>query len=316
MKDLKSRHIQGAYTSVDELLNCRQLAGDLVLATRKQSRAVADGNVKTRYRGRGMEFAEVRPYQPGDDIRTIDWRVTARVQSPYTKLFQEEHERPVFLLVDQRSPMFFGTRQFKAVFAARFAATVAWIAQANNERVGALIFGDASQHDVRPRRGRGAVLDLINQLVQFNHKLDNPLTPPGGNTLADMFKDASRVAKPGAMVVLVSDFHDFSPDCSEPLALLAKRSDVLAVHTYDPLEQQLPSSAALPIANNLRQMTVNTRKIGKSYTEAFEQHRRSLRQAFLETGIQYIHAPVTENQDGFIRDLFHRRFGAARRNTP
>lgn len=304
----------GVYTDVEELLKCRQWTQGLVLAARKDSRAITNGSVKTRYRGRGMEFAEVRPYQAGDDIRTIDWRVTARVQSPYTKLFQEEHERPVFLLVDQRAPMFFGSReQFKSVFAAKLAATIGWIGQANNDRVGALVFGDTKQHDIRPRRGKHAVLELINQLVAFNQALQSPVATAHGNSLTDMCKDTARVAKPGALVILISDFHDFTDACREPLTLLAKRSDLLAIHVYDPLEQQLPKSGLLGISDRHQQITIDVRKLGHSFAAAFEQHAQALRNALQQCGIQYAQAPLTQNSEDFVRDLFHRRHGALQR---
>merc|ERR1711916_149956 len=123
-----------------------------------------------------MEFEEVRVYQPGDDIRTIDWRVTARTQVAHTKLFQEEREKPVLLVVDQRSNMFFGSQRcFKSVYAAHIAATLGWAAIYQNDRVGALVFGDDQQRDVRPKRSKHAQLSFLQQLVEFNHKLISPV---------------------------------------------------------------------------------------------------------------------------------------------
>lgn len=307
-------HSAGVYTSVNELLGLRHLAQGLALTARKESRALTDGNVKTRYRGRGMEFAEVRPYQPGDDIRTIDWRVTARVQSPYTKLFQEEHERPVFVLADQRSSMFFGSKTlFKSVFTAHLATMVAWIAQANNDRIGALVFGDNHQHDIRPRRGKHAVLDLINHLTDSNLQLNAQRRAPAANTLFKMLEDTSRVAKPGSMVILISDFVGFNDACKEPLAHLAKRSDVLAVHVYDLLEQSLPNAGLFAVSNAQQQLTVDAKKIGPSFHDHFERNRHLIRQAFINCGIQYVNAPLNMPFEEFIRDLFDRKKGSLAR---
>ncbi len=302
----------GVYTTVDELLSLRHLAQGLALTARKQSQALADGNVKTRYRGRGMEFAEVRPYQPGDDIRTIDWRVTARVQSPYTKLFQEEHERPVFIMVDQRSPMFFGSQTvFKSVYAAQLAACCGWIALSNNDRVGALVFGDQNKKDIRPRRGKHAVLDLTHQLVQFNQTLTTPAPTPNSTSLKQMLEETTRVAKPGSKVVLISDFADFNDACKEPLALLARRSDVISLHVHDPLESSLPNSGFLALSDSEQRITVNAKKVYQAFADAFTAHTARLKKAMISTGVQYANAPNSVTIEHFVKDLFDRKKGAA-----
>lgn len=298
----------GVYTSVDELIRLRHLSRDLTLRTRKRSQALLEGSVRTRYRGRGMEFSEVRPYQPGDDIRTIDWRVTARVQAPYTKLFQEERERPIFVMVDQRSPMFFGSKIcFKSVFAAQVAAVVAWIANNNSDRIGALLFSDREQGDIRPRRTQHAVLDLLHQLVAFNHRLTSPVAPENSTNLRDMLTETSRIARPGSLVILLSDFHDFSPQCIEPLSHLAKRSDVMALHIYDPLERSLPAAGSLAISNGIDRVTVDVSTLREPFLTAFEQHQHQLRQSCNNTGVQYIHAPVNQTVEAFAQDLFSPR---------
>lgn len=298
----------GVYVSVDELLRLRHLSRDLTLTTRKRSQALLEGSVRTRYRGRGMEFSEVRPYQPGDDIRTIDWRVTARVQAPYTKLFQEERERPIFVMVDQRSPMFFGSQQcFKSVFAAQVATLIAWIANNNSDRIGALVFGDNRQGDIRAKRSKHAVLDLLHQLVEFNRELAGPIPADGGTSLLDMLTETSRIARPGSLVILLSDFHDFSSECREPLSQLAKRSDVMALHVYDILERQLPRAGQLAVSNGSDRLTLDLGAVAQRFQSAFDQHQNGLRQTCNNTGVQYVHAPVNQSLEGFVRDLFSPR---------
>lgn len=297
----------GVYTSVNELLRLRHLSKDLTLATRKRSQALLEGSVRTRYRGRGMEFAEVRPYQPGDDIRTIDWRVTARVQAPYTKLFQEEHERPIFVLVDQRSPMFFGSQNcFKSVYAARLATVVAWIANQNNDRIGALLFGDEQQRDIRARRSKHAVLELLHQLVEFNQRLRSPIAATM-TPLHEMLTETSRVARPGSLVILLSDFHDFTASCAEPLSQLAKRSDVMAIHLYDSLERQLPPARQLAISDGSRRLTLDVASVAETFLKTFDERQQRLRQSCVTSGVQYVHAPVHQDLAGFVRDLFTSR---------
>ena len=224
----------GVYTTTEELINLRQLGKELNLSIKRPSQALMSGAVKTQYRGRGMEFAEVRPYQAGDDIRTIDWRVTARTQTPYTKLFQEERERPVFVMIDQRSPMFFGSRSiFKSVYATYIAAAIGWSAHNNNDRIGALIFGDNEQGDIRAKRGKKAVLELLMQLTTFNQKLTSPIPATRPIDLASMLKEVRRIAKPGSAVYILSDFHDYDWHCTDQLSTISRHSELTALHLSD-----------------------------------------------------------------------------------
>ena len=135
------------------------------LGRRNRALSVLAGPNKSNFRGRGIDFEEVRNYQPGDDIRSIDWRVTARTGTAHTKLFREERERPVLVAVDQRSSMFFGSSHcFKSVLAAQLASLLAWSALDAGDRVGGLVFNDASHREIRPRRSRKTVLALLSQI--------------------------------------------------------------------------------------------------------------------------------------------------------
>ncbi|MEJ2419310.1 MAG: DUF58 domain-containing protein [Exilibacterium sp.] len=223
---------QGAYTNLDALLRMRYVANEFTLFARRPSTAIISGSVRTRFRGRGMEFEEVRLYQPGDDIRSIDWRVTARTQVAHTKLFREEKERPVFVLVDQRASMFFGSQRcFKSVYTAHLAALLGWAALAQSDRIGALVFGNNSHRDIRPRRSKHALLELLYQIHDFNHRLNSPIAPSGSSTMADMLSDVRRISKPGSAVFLLSDFHDFDHRCEELLFQLGKPNSTKALPT-------------------------------------------------------------------------------------
>lgn len=308
----------GIYSSVQDLLKLRLLARDLTLQARRQSRALLSGSVRTRYRGRGMEFAEVRPYQPGDDIRTIDWRVTARVQEPYTKLFQEEHERPVFIMVDQRSPMFFGSqRQFKSTFAAQLAAVVAWTAHNNNDRVGALIFGDQAQSDLRAKRGKHPLMAFFNKLSNYNHRLSSPIKAPNAITLEAMLREANRVAHPGSLMILISDFHDYTGPCAEPLAQLSKRSDLLVMHLYDPLEAHLPTQQMpLTVSNGQERVRLGEKTSAERLTQSFNLRRDLLRKDCRSHGVQYVDGVLNHSVEAFVSELFKPRKGKKPRILP
>ena len=206
-------------------------AGAIGLDTRR-IRSRMTGEYLSPFRGRGMEFDEARIYQPGDDIRNIDWRVTARTGRVHTKMFREERERPVFLWVDLRTPMFFATRgAYKSVIAARAAGLVAWSAQQRGDRVGGLVFSDSEHHEVRPQRGKPAVLHLINRLAGHPAWTDPAATvdPRAGLDAALRMR---RLARPGSLVFLISDFRGLDEDLGwvHPVAHMADLLWRFALH--------------------------------------------------------------------------------------
>ena len=254
-----------------------------------------------------MEFAEVRPYQAGDDIRTIDWRVTARTQDTYTKLYQEEKERPVYLVVDQRSPMFFGSRkQFKSYLSATLASLIAWSTLKKNDSLGAIVFADNSQSDLRPKRGKRATLRCLNTLADFNYALASRAIPnleaksvePIRNhpdisnqvqSLSSIMKELRRISRPGSAIYVISDFHDFDTDCERELSTLARHNDIELLHIYDPLEKALPEKATLTITNGMKQYVVDTnnKSVLDQYSRNWESFRKQLSNAALKSRIRF-----------------------------
>jgi len=259
LQDLQAR---GAYVQMDKLLQLRFAARDLHLAAPRNNQANQRGAQRTRFRGRGMEFEEVRIYQPGDDIRTIDWRVTARTNVPHTKLFREERERPTFIAVDQRSRLFFGSRRcFKSVLAAHMAALLAWAALNNSDRVGGLVFGDHEHRDVRPRRSRHSVMELLQRLAEFNQRLRSPQPPARELSLATVLRDLRRIARPGSSLYLISDFQDMNDplrgeECRQELSLLGRHTDVQLLQVCDPLEQDLPATGLLSVSDGRQRLQI------------------------------------------------------------
>jgi uncharacterized protein (DUF58 family) len=166
------------------------------------------GEYLSRFKGRGMEFAESRPYQPGDDVRNLHWRVMARTGKPFTKLFREERERPVFVWVDLRRRMFFGTRRaYKSVVAARAAALIAWAASRHGDRIGGVLFSDGSHEEIKPARGKAAVLYLIRRLAEHPAWDDRDGSHDDGErSMRDAMIRLRRVVRPGSLVFLLSDF--------------------------------------------------------------------------------------------------------------
>ena len=318
VKNNKPKTMSGAYTSVEDMLSLRYLAKDISLQTRATSSAIMDGDSRTRFRGRGMEFSEVRRYQPGDDVRNIDWRVTARTQKPYTKLFQEEKERPVFLLIDQRASMFFGSSNvFKSVYAAQLACVISWAALANNDRIGALLFSDTEQKDLRPRRGKHAVLNLIHELQTYNQKLTSPFTPESGLQINDMLLELRRIAKPGSAIYLISDFHDYEESCDESLSVLARHTDLSVINIYDKLEAHFPGKNQLTISNGNNRLTVDTssKAFRSEFADAFSKKIAALRGACQRSGITFASMDVSTAIEERVRDTFETKLSKKRQSV-
>ncbi|WP_317928687.1 DUF58 domain-containing protein [Halioxenophilus sp. WMMB6] len=315
VKSLSSRTgVSGVHAELEELLLTRLTASQLNLQYAKPSRSLLAGPIHTRTKGRGMEFEEVRVYHPGDDIRSIDWRVTARTQVTHTKLFQEEREKPVLVVVDQRSNMFFGSQRcFKSVYAAHLAAAIGWAAIGQNDRIGALLFADDTQQDVRPKRSKHAQLALLQKLVEFNQRLHSPLPSGRKISMEEMLADVRRVAKPGTNIFILSDFSDLNPECEKQLYLLARHNDVSLFHIFDTLEQQLPNTAQLSVSNGHQRLQLNPQELGfqQRYQNLFDSRLARLQQIANSFAVNVVNACTTEDPERLLLGLY----GKAKRSN-
>ena len=236
------------------------------------------GAYVSHFRGRGMEFDESRPYQPGDDPRSIDWRVTARSTTAYTKLFREERERPVLVVVDLRSNMHFATRGcFKSVNASRAAALIAWAAHHRGDRLGGLIFGDTTHRELKPRLGRRAALRFVHQLAE-HPDWSNRGIPEGSDPFARAMSSLRRVARPGSLVVVISDFIGFDRAAQSYLSSVARHNEVLAVFMNDPLERKLPPPGRYRIVSPDDELAIDTYAAAarRDYEHEFEERSHVL----------------------------------------
>lgn len=270
--------LSGVEVSVDDLIGLRFRAQRLGFAVGARSRQTMSGAHGSRFRGRGMEFAESRVYQPGDDARSIDWRVTARTGCPHTKLFQEERERPVILLVDFGASMFFGTRTaYKSVLAAETAALIAWAAMSAGDRVGALVSGRSAHMELKPESGRRGVLRVLSALATLCRPLGESDAKPIG--LGDTLMRARHVARPGSLLVLISDFYDLDDDAAGQLTRMRPHNDMLACWIHDPLELAPPPPGRYGISDGSRVATLDTvsQRARVRYQESFRNGYERLR---------------------------------------
>lgn len=255
--------------SVPGLVALNRSAASLSLRSH-HAHARMTGEYLSRFKGRGMEFAESRPYEPGDDVRNLHWRVMARTGKPFTKLFREERERPVFVWVDLRSRMFFGTRgAFKAVVAARAASLIAWAASRHGDRIGGVLFSDGSHEQIKPGRGKSAVLYLIKRLVE--HPAWEALAPPADEerSVREAMIRLRRVVRPGSLVFLLSDFANLGAAAEANLVQIARHNEALAMLIYDRLERELPPPGSYRLSDGEDEFVLDAADL--RYRELYEQ---------------------------------------------
>lgn len=291
-----------------ELIGLKQ-AGESLRVGALRVRALDSGGHLSRFKGRGVEFDEARPYQPGDDLRTIDWRVTARTGKPHTKVFREERDRPVIIWLDLRRPMMFATRgAYKAVRAAQTAALVAWSAVANGDRLGGLVFSEREHVELRPRLGHRAALRLFRVLT------DSSFWEPEDGRGQEVERQRSllrltRVARPGSQIFLLSDFRSLAEAFESHLTQLARHSDVSLVQFFDPVEEELPPPGRYRIHMGGRSVAIDTERARsrEAYRDRFQAVKAPLENLSSLPGVQLIECSTAVDPYGVLARHFEGR---------
>lgn len=262
------------WADVHELVGLQRHADAIALRCVGTARAQRGGEHLSRFRGRGMDYQESRAYADGDDVRSMDWRITARTGVAHIKVYQEERERPVVFGVDLNPGMFFGSRGvLKSVVAARASALLAWAAAGSGDRVGALVFNGASC-DLAPRGGRHGVLQLIRQLAaQSDPRRGMDAAPDAGGLSAALVR-LRRVARPGGLIVLIGDFYGLDESCDRQLQRLRQLGDVVALQVVDPLELAPPQAARYGVLAGGRSAVLDLRPAAtrRAYQQYFDAH--------------------------------------------
>lgn len=265
----------GIRISLAELIEMRHRVREVQLFSTPARRSPLIGLHHSKLRGRGVDFDQVRVYQPGDDVRTIDWRVTARTQEPHTKLFHEERERPIYIMVEQSRRLFFGSAlQFKSVLAAQAASLFGWAALAHNDRIGGLVFGDVEHHEIKPRRSKQSLLQLLNRLARANQSLHSD-AQNGRDSFGLALRRAREVLRPGSLAIIVCDERALSDAAEQQLSLLARHTDLLLLPISDPLDHALPAAGLLRFAEHGAQLELDTHgsDLRSAYQQLAEQRR-------------------------------------------
>ena len=235
-----SREGDGIHLSAAELIALRPRCHALRLPMRQPAASGLAGAYRSRFRGRGVDFLESRIYQPGDDIRNMDWRVTARTGKPHTKVFQEERERPVLIVLDASPSLYFGTRRvLKSVAAGQLAAAIAWSAVRRGDRIGGFFFAPGRHRELRPAGGRRGAMRMIQGLVDWLQP--EQVAQEGQEPLSRALERVRHTVRPGSLVIIISDFFGLDEDCNRHLSRLRQHNDVVGCQVLDPAENQLPA---------------------------------------------------------------------------
>lgn len=264
------------------------------LALRHQTiRSGNSGGYVSRFKGRGMEFDEARLYQPGDDTRTIDWRVTARTGKAHTKIFREERERPIFISVDNRSAMHFATRGvFKSVLAAKLAGLLAWTSEYHGDRIGGQIFSDKVCRELKPQNGRHGVLRFLNALVKQEADL-----PGSAFALDHALARLIQHARPGSLVYIISDFRGINDEAETHLAKLSQHCDVVLIFIYDALERNLPEKGRYRFTDEARDVVIDTgdQQRLSAYRQRFIQRLQRLEKIATKMNVALMQCSTTDD---------------------
>jgi uncharacterized protein (DUF58 family) len=280
-------HTNATRVALDELIALGALAHGASLVRSRRSPALRAGGNTSRWRGRGVDFRESRIYQAGDEIRHMDWRVTARSGKPHTKLFEEEREQGLLLAMDLNPGMRFGTRvRFKSVQAARAAALLAWMASAGGDRVGALGFGGGISGEVKPAGGRRGVLHVLRALRDWDAAADTVAQEPLSRALSRV----RRLLLPGMRLVLLSDGFSTDVEAAQLLPQLASRHDIAVVLLRDALELAPPPPGryALHLGATRRILDFGDQRVRGAWTERFTTSRERLIALCKKLGVRII----------------------------
>lgn len=277
----------GVYADLDALIRLQYKAKGFSFLPRQPVHSILAGRHASRLRGRGLNFEELRGYLPGDDIRNIDWKVTARTQKPHVRVYTEEKDRPVLLVVDQRMSMFFGSkRAMKSVTAAEAAALSAWRVLDSGDRVGSLVFNDDEIVEIRPHRSESQVMQILHTIVDLNRRLgvkseDSPRRPAANPRMFnDVLRRASRVATHDFLVVLISDCLGADETSEQLVTSICNHNDVILAFIYDPLESDMPKVGRAVVSEGDLQMEIDTSdsKLRRQFRDQFNDELEKARQ--------------------------------------
>lgn len=273
------------------------------IKTRGLSKNIFAGEYHSAFKGRGMAFSEVREYQYGDDIRNIDWNVTARFSHPFIKIFEEERELTVILLIDVSGSRNFGTQtQLKKNLITEIAAVLSFSAIQNNDKIGVILFSDRVEKFIPPKKGRQHILRIIRELIDYRPQSQ-------GTNISESLRYFSNAIKKRCTAFLISDFMD--EDYEEALRIANKRHDLIALNIYDLRETELPSAGMIRMTDAETGKTIwvdtGSRRIRESYSDYWKKGQDNFQDLMMRTGLDSVSIRTDEDYVRPLMNLFKRR---------
>jgi len=301
----------GVYADLGDLIRLRFSSRGISLLPAQPLASVLAGRHASRLRGRGLNFEEIRRYLPGDDIRQMDWKVTARTRTPHIRVYTEERGREVLLLVDQRLAMFFGSRKnFKSVTAAETAALAAWRVIAAKDRVSAIVFNDTDLTVVPSGGSPAQVMRLLSVIVDRNHALaiDRGIVP-GPAMFNTALARAERLVRHDALVIVITDGQGSDEQTRGILSRIAAHNDVVVALVSDPLETDLPDAGNRVFATGDLQLEADTSSasVRKAFREDFQQRLETARRYLVQREVPLLHISTAADAGPQIRKLLGTR---------
>ncbi len=271
------------------------------IKTKGLSNHIFAGEYHSAFKGRGMSFSEVREYQHGDDVKTIDWNVTARLRTPYVKVFEEERELILMMLVDISGSSLFGTQErLKRDLITEICAVLAFSAVTNNDKVGVIFFSDKVEKFIPPKKGKSHILRIIRELIALepNQK--------GGTNIASALEYLNQVQKKRAITFAISDF--ISEPYERQLQLAARKHDLVGIQVYDKHDRELPDAGLIQVMDAETGQTVwldsSDRSVRANYIHRFEQHKKYCQQAFRKSGASLLSVRTNEDYVKALQGFF------------
>lgn len=300
-----------AYVSIDDLLKLSQRAHGFSFLPRQPVQSLLTGRHASKLRGRGLDFEELRQYAEGDDTRTIDWAATARRETPYVRVYREERDRPVMLLVDQRVSMFFGSRRAtKSVVAAEIAALAGFRVASLGDRVGGIVYSEQGLAEIEPQARDAGVRRLLGEVVRHNNALRADLPYPANRSLYnEALRRVARFAKHDCLIVMISDGSGRDAETMKLATELGAHNDLIAVFVYDPLEEQLPDIGRAMLSEGEQQVEADLSDAGlrRRFAAEFVAARQQVAQASIKRAIPVLPIRTDVDPAQQLRGLIGRR---------
>ncbi|MCA0930878.1 DUF58 domain-containing protein [Lutimonas saemankumensis] len=300
------KYPKNIFVSLNDLLKMEHFSrGFSFLASKQKVRSILGGKHASKLRGRGLDFEEVRNYVPGDDIRSIDWKVTARTQKTHSRVYSEEKEKPALIVVDQSKSMFFGSRnKTKSVVAAELAALTAFKVLKEGDRVGGIVFADNGIDIIYPKRDRKNILRFLEKIVTRNRELINTKPVEFEKALTETMAKVKNIVTHDFLVIIISDFFRYRPEVVKFITRISRHNDVILAKVYDPMEQFIPD-AKLVAGNQEEQLLIDGQKaaLRKEFKNVFDNEFEQFKAKMKKHRIPVLSVDTIKETDVQIKEI-------------